>query len=47
MISGLEPSQVVDLLAELRSEMKEAARNLDFEESERLSDLVFELEHHL
>ena len=47
VLSGLEPSQIQDLLAELRSAMKEAAKNLDFEEAARLRDRVFELEQHL
>jgi excinuclease UvrABC nuclease subunit len=35
------------LLGELRSAMKEAAKNLDFEEAARLRDRVFELEQRL
>ena len=46
-LSGLEPSQIKDLLGELRSAMKEAAKNLDFEEAARLRDRVFELEQRL
>ncbi|RJU80886.1 MAG: excinuclease ABC subunit B [Candidatus Poseidoniales archaeon] len=47
VLSGLEPSQIQDLLGELRSAMKEAAKNLDFEEAARLRDRVFELEQRL
>ena len=47
VLSGLEPSQIQDLLGELRSTMKEAAKNLDFEEAARLRDRVFELEQRL
>ena len=47
VLSGLEPSQIKDLLGELRSAMKEAAKNLDFEEAARLRDRVFELEQRL
>ncbi|MDA8588244.1 UvrB/UvrC motif-containing protein [Euryarchaeota archaeon] len=47
VLSGLEPSQIQDLLADLRSAMKEAAKNLDFEEAARLRDRVFELEQRL
>ncbi|MDA8700172.1 UvrB/UvrC motif-containing protein [Euryarchaeota archaeon] len=47
MLSGLEPSQIQDLLADLRSAMKEAAKNLDFEEAARLRDRVFDLEQRL
>ena len=47
VVSGLEPSQIQDLLTELRSAMKVAAKNLDFEEAARLRDRVFELEQRL
>jgi len=47
VLSRLEPSQIQDLLKELRSAMKEAAKNLDFEEAARLRDRVFELEQRL
>ena len=47
VLSGLEPSQIQDLLGDLRSAMKEAAKNLDFEEAARLRDRVFELEQRL
>ena len=47
VLSELEPSQIQDLLNELRSAMKEAAQNLDFEEAARLRDRVFELEQRL
>ena len=47
VLSGLEPTQIQDLLGELRSAMKEAAKNLDFEEAARLRDRVFELEQRL
>ena len=47
VLSGLEPSQIQDLLGELRSAMKEAAKNLDFEEAARLRDRIFELEQRL
>jgi excinuclease ABC subunit B len=47
VLYGLEPSQIQDLLGELRSAMKEAAKNLDFEEAARLRDRVFELEQRL
>jgi excinuclease ABC subunit B len=47
VLSGLEPSQIQDLLGELRSTMKEAAKNLDFEEAARLRDRIFELEQRL
>ena len=47
VLSGLEPSQIQDLLVELKSAMKEAAKNLDFEEAARLRDRVFELEQRL
>ena len=47
VLSDLEPSQIQDLLVELRSAMKVAARNLDFEEAARLRDRVFELEQRL
>ena len=47
VLSDLEPSQIQDLLNELRSAMKEAAQNLDFEEAARLRDRVFELEQRL
>lgn len=47
VLSGLEPTQIQKLLGELRSAMKEAAKNLDFEEAARLRDRVFELEQRL
>jgi excinuclease ABC subunit B len=47
VISDLEPSQIQDLLTELRSAMKVAAKNLDFEEAARLRDRLFELEQRL
>jgi len=47
VLSGLEPSQIQDLLTELRAAMKVAAKNLDFEEAARLRDRVFELEQRL
>ena len=47
VLSGLEPSQIQDLLADLRSAMKEAAKNLGLEEAARLRDRVFELEQRL
>ena len=47
VLSGLEPSQIQDLLTELRAAMKGAAKNLDFEEAARLRDRVFELEQRL
>jgi len=47
VLAGLEPPQIKDLLNELRSAMKEAAKNLDFEEAARLRDRVYELEQRL
>jgi excinuclease ABC subunit B len=47
VLAGLEPPQIQDLLNELRSAMKEAAKNLDFEEAARLRDRVYELEQRL
>lgn len=47
VLLGLEPSQIQDLLTELRAAMKGAAKNLDFEEAARLRDRVFELEQRL
>ncbi len=47
VFNNLEPSQIQDLLNELRSAMKVAAKNLDFEEAARLRDRVFELEQRL
>ena len=42
--SSLTPEQRMDLLAELKSGMKEAAKQLDFEEAARLRDRIYELE---
>ena len=41
---NLSPSQIDDLLKELKSAMQVAAKNLDFEEAARLRDRFFELE---
>ena len=41
---NLSPSQIDDLLKELKSAMQVAAKNLDFEEAARLRDRIFELE---
>ena len=45
--STLTREQRMDLLNELKSAMKEAAKQLDFEEAARLRDRIFELEHTL
>ena len=45
--SSLTPEQRTDLLAELKSAMKEAAKQLDFEEAARLRDRIYELEQSL
>ena len=42
--SSLTPEQRMDLLSELKSAMKEAAKQLDFEEAARLRDRIYELE---
>jgi len=42
--SSLTPEQRMDLLAELKSAMEEAAKQLDFEEAARLRDRIYELE---
>jgi excinuclease ABC subunit B len=47
VFSELEPSQIQNLLGELRAAMKVAAKNLDFEEAARLRDRIFELEQRL
>ena len=41
---SLSPAQTEDLLKELKSAMKVAAKNLDFEEAARLRDRIFELQ---
>jgi excinuclease UvrABC nuclease subunit len=43
----LTHEQRLDLLSELKSAMKEAAKQLDFEEAARLRDRIFELEQAL
>jgi excinuclease UvrABC nuclease subunit len=43
----LTREQRLDLLSELKSAMKEAAKQLDFEEAARLRDRIFELEQAL
>ena len=45
--SSLTPEQRMDLLEELKAAMKEAAKQLDFEEAARLRDRIFELEQTL
>jgi excinuclease UvrABC nuclease subunit len=45
--STLTREQHLDLLSELKSAMKEAAKQLDFEEAARLRDRIFELEQAL
>ena len=45
--SNLSREQRLDLLNELKSAMKEAAKQLDFEEAARLRDRIFELEQTL
>jgi excinuclease ABC subunit B len=45
--STLTREQRLDLLSELKSAMKEAAKQLDFEEAARLRDRIFELEQAL
>ena len=45
--SNLTREQRIDLLNELKSAMKEAAKQLDFEEAARLRDRIFELEQTL
>ncbi|DAC49589.1 MAG TPA: hypothetical protein D7H87_05885, partial [Candidatus Poseidoniales archaeon] len=45
--SNLTPEQRMDLLKELKAAMKEAAKQLDFEEAARLRDRIFELEQTL
>ena len=45
--SSLTPEQRMDLLAELKSAMKEAAKQLDFEEAARLRDRIYEIEQSL
>ena len=45
--SNLTREQRIDLLNELKSAMKEAAKQLDFEEAARLRDRIFELEQSL
>ena len=45
--SNLSREQRLDLLKELKSAMKEAAKQLDFEEAARLRDRIFELEQTL
>ena len=45
--SNLSREQRLDLLNELKSAMKEAAKQLDFEEAARLRDRIFELQQTL
>jgi excinuclease ABC subunit B len=45
--SNLTREQRLDLLNELKSAMKDAAKQLDFEEAARLRDRIFELEQTL
>ena len=41
---NFSPGEIQDMLKELKSAMKVAAKNLDFEEAARLRDRIFELE---
>lgn len=40
----LSPEQIADLLVELKAEMENAAKQLDFEQAAKLRDRIFELE---
>ena len=40
----LSPAQISDLLVELKAEMENAAKQLDFEQAAKLRDRIFELE---
>ena len=40
----LDQSQIADLLVELKAEMENAAKQLDFEQAAKLRDRIFELE---
>ena len=42
--TGLTPERIAELLTELKAEMENAARQLDFEQAARLRDRIFELE---
>ena len=44
VLKGLDSHQIETLIAELKAEMKVAAKNLDFEQAARLRDRVYELE---
>jgi len=41
---NLSPEQISDLLIELKAEMENAAKQLDFEQAAKLRDRIFELE---
>jgi len=45
--NNLSPEQIHDLLAELKSAMRKAAKQLDFEQAAKLRDRVFEIEQML
>ena len=42
--SALNPEQLSNLLVELKAEMENAAKQLDFERAARLRDRIFRLE---
>ena len=42
--NNLSPEQIADLLVELKAEMENAAKQLDFEQAAKLRDRIFELE---